>query len=638
MHSRTIALGILSLVHGFASSQQLAPLNTSGTIFLNGQSAGSYAEKAALTPNGVDSSLETTIIFNRLGSKVIYKVAGTFRQDQAGNLLAAHCEATSSQTSVLTDAEVKGDSLTIKVTSGDHVYSRMASLHGTLVGPEGYRRLLSLLSPSHTQETYQTFLCETGDIGTVSTKFLSTDDLSNPEGGTIGAVRVEQSMQGFPGAATLWLDHAGHMLKMKQDSPFGPMEMAESKNNAHQEEPIGATLPDESYEATLARSNIRIPNPREAEEVELRLTQRKPELGWPNFSDDNQKVIEEGPITLVVRITKPAVPDRSGPAATAGQAVIDLEPTPLLQSDDQHIATIAQQVTKGISDPWRAALALQKWTATNMTFDTGIAVAPASEVVKDRHGTCVGYSILLASLLRADHLPSRLKMGYVYDGGVWGGHAWVEVLLSGHWIPLDAAEYAPGPSDAARISAITMTGQSGGLEHIGELAKLYGNIDIQVLSFTVHGKRYSVPMDAKDSTVEGNTFRNPWLNVTVSKPPSMTFTHLSEHWPDTTILQMEGSGETIALNYSEADPELTLQAQANEFFTKHGISGVPQTVRWGNRVAIRNGSDQHSAIVTIADGTVWAVTATGDSAKAQLTDGLKNVNIGALRLSGDHKR
>lgn len=174
-----------------------------------------------------------------------------------------------------------------------------------------------------------------------------------------------------------------------------------------------------------------------------------------------------------------------------------------------------------------------------MTFDTGIAVVQASEAVKDRHGTCVGYSILLASLLRADHLPSRLKMGYVYDGGVWGGHARVEVFLSGHWISLDAADYAPGPSDAARISAITKTGQRGGLENIGELAKLYGNIDIQVLSFTVHCKRYEVPMDAKDSTVEGNTFRNPWLGVTVSKPRSMTFTHLSEHWPDSTILQME---------------------------------------------------------------------------------------------------
>jgi hypothetical protein len=637
MHSRTIvALGVLSLVHGFALSQQLSPLDTNGTIFLNGQSAGSYAEKVVLTPNGVDSSVQTTIVFNRLGSKVIYKVAGTYRQDQRGNLLAAHCEATSSQTPVLTDAEVKGDSLTIKVTSGDHVYSHMTSFHGTLVGPEGYRRLLSLLSPSHALETYETFLCETGDIGIVSTKFLSTEDLFTPEEGSIGAMRVEQSMQEFPGATTLWLDHAGHLLKMKQDSPFGPMEMAKSKTNAHQEEPIGATLPNESYEATLAHSNIRIPNPREAEEVELRLTQRKPELGWPDFSDENQKVMEKGPTTLVVRIIKPAAPDHAEPSTTAGHPPIDLEPTPLLQSDDQVIANIAQEVTKGISDPWRAALALQKWTAANMTFDTGIAVVPASEVVKDRHGTCVGYSILLASLLRADHLPSRLKMGYVYDGGVWGGHAWVEVLLSGHWIPLDSAEYAPGPSDAARLSAITVTGRNGGLENIGELAKLYGNIDIKVSSFTVHGKKYRVPVDAKDFTIEGNTFHNPWLGVTVMKAPSVAFTHLLEHWPDTTILMMEQRGEAVALNYSEADPNLTLQAQANEFFRKHGIAGIPETVPWGKNLALRNGSNQRSAIVTIADGAVWLVTATGDSAKAQLAAALKNVLIGAL--TGDRER
>jgi hypothetical protein len=84
------------------------------------------------------------------------------------------------------------------------------------------------------------------------------------------------------------------MLKMKQDSPFGPMEMTKSKANAHQ----APTVPTVTAKAGTFGGN-------------------KYTVGWPNCSDDN---------------------------------------------DDQHIATIAQQVTKGISDPWRAALALQKWT------------------------------------------------------------------------------------------------------------------------------------------------------------------------------------------------------------------------------------------------------------------------------------
>lgn len=72
---------------------------------------------------------------------------------------------------------------------------------------------------------------------------------------------------------------------------------------------------------------------------------------------------------------------------------------------------MAAEIAQEHTDPWSAALALQKWSSENMRFDPGIAVAPASEVVRDRLGTCMGYSILLASLARAAHVPARLKLG-----------------------------------------------------------------------------------------------------------------------------------------------------------------------------------------------------------------------------------
>ena len=43
-----------------------------------------------------------------------------------------------------------------------------------------------------------------------------------------------------------------------------------------------------------------------------------------------------------------------------------------------------------------------------MTFDLGIALAPSSEILRDRRGTCVGYATLLAALARSVGIPSRV--------------------------------------------------------------------------------------------------------------------------------------------------------------------------------------------------------------------------------------
>jgi transglutaminase-like putative cysteine protease len=64
---------------------------------------------------------------------------------------------------------------------------------------------------------------------------------------------------------------------------------------------------------------------------------------------------------------------------------------------------------------------------------------PASEVVRNRRGTCFGYAVLLASLARAAGIPSRFRMGFAYTHGVWGDHAWVEMLVGKQWVPMDAA-------------------------------------------------------------------------------------------------------------------------------------------------------------------------------------------------------
>ena len=63
----------------------------------------------------------------------------------------------------------------------------------------------------------------------------------------------------------------------------------------------------------------------------------------------------------------------------------------------------------------------------------------------------------------------------------------MEVVVGNDWIPIDAAAYFPGVTDAARFSAFTSSLEEGMSTGIGALAKLYGNI--QILEYTLKGRR-----------------------------------------------------------------------------------------------------------------------------------------------------
>src|SRR5690606_28462032 len=121
----------------------------------------------------------------------------------------------------------------------------------------------------------------------------------------------------------------------------------------------------------------------------------------------------------------------------------------------------------------------------NMSFDAGIALADSREVMRDLKGTCISYAMLSATLCKEVGLPARYLMGYVYVDGAWGGHAWTEVNIKGHWIPIDAA--VPNESsiaDAARFHMLQSSLKSG----VGELniagLQLFSNIDVEILEYS----------------------------------------------------------------------------------------------------------------------------------------------------------
>lgn len=68
------------------------------------------------------------------------------------------------------------------------------------------------------------------------------------------------------------------------------------------------------------------------------------------------------------------------------------------------------------------------------------AMATAAEVAKSKSGDCTEHAVLLAAMLRAANIPSRVAIGFVYSPQhqAFVGHMWTEAWLSEVWVPLDA--------------------------------------------------------------------------------------------------------------------------------------------------------------------------------------------------------
>jgi transglutaminase-like putative cysteine protease len=596
-------------------------------ILIGGQEAGVYREDTVYGAADVQDMVEQKIAVSRLGSSVEILSKEVSFQDSDGHLVRGHYEATSSKSTVTTDLVVEPHAIALQIHSGGRSYDRKLPLTGSLLGPEGVRLMLAKASSLSQALHYQTFTSALNDVMSVSLQPLSRETLMI-EGVDTQTRKWEMRASGIPTPWTLWVDDRGRTVRMLQDSPFGPIE-TERRYAVRSAQPAGATLPEDSYENTLAVANIRLPHPRELKSVTVEITRKKRNAGtdWPNLASETQSVLSKTPDRLVLLISQPQFP----PLPTSATFAADeyLRPNALLQSDDPEVLRTAMRISNGEPDPWKLAMALQKWTSENMHFDTGIAIVPASEVVRDRHGTCMGYSILLASLARAAKIPSRLKMGYVYDGGIWGGHAWVEVWIRGRWLAIDAAEYQPGIADAARIAVITATGDSGTIEGVGDLGSLYSKVNIRVLNYRLHDTVAVAPQQ-KDHVVRGDEYDNPWLGVRVHKQADAEFADLDAHWPSPAVVTVKKHGSTASLLYGRSVKDMAPSALEATLAQTLKFEDAPTFIQWDAAPAIRVRSGDKEEVLAVAGDAYWAIISAGPDSHALLNQLLRSTSIADL--------
>jgi hypothetical protein len=596
---------------------------------LGGAPTGTYHESSSPDGNGgVITSIASDLIFNRMGTKLEMKFTTRYHEDGQGHLMSVSSDQSSSQQGTHIEVQVGDGSLAVTTTTGGKSYRHDAAFTGTLLGPDGARHLLiSRLHAPGDSVAYQTFSPELSSVATITSTLVGNEDVVLGVR-TINGLKIEQTVDSIPGKSTLWIDHDGWLLRQVVPSPLGEIEALRDYGKQASEPPMGAALPEETFSRSIVKANIRLPEERLIEGIKLKLIHKRPELGWPELEADNQHVIEKTAnyAVLEVRRIEPQAA-ASRPVSSDRSSAPFLAPNALLQSDDTNIQAIAARVIGNERDVWRAAQALQRWTNDNMKFDLGIAIAPASEVARNRRGTCFGYSMLLGSLVRAAGIPSRLRMGYVYAGGIWGGHAWIEVRVGNSWIPIDGALYSPGAADAARFSFFTSALEDGTLGGLGALGQLFSNVDVRILQYTVDGKSVDVPEDAPPFTVSGDDYRNPWIGLSIQKPSSFKFGDLGAAWPQTDLVSMEGPhGESIKVkNLSASLP--TGKFDLRKEFAEDGIRGRSGSVIIAGHKGTLAASGQKAEAILVNHGNIWAITSTGPRAKQLLGQVLATVRL-----------
>ena len=514
-----------------------------------------YTFSMAGTPVGYVSEtmaggVTETVVFarlTRLGKSIEMRFATTAREKTSGELEELTYEALLSKQATRLSAKIEGEK--IRITAGEHERVIDRGPH-PLLGPAGVaRRTREKLAKEEDSIEYFVFSPELQNVVRVRRRVLAASERIACSGAA--AMKIEESLEGMPAPRILWTDSTAATVADEIPGPFGAMTSCRSTREAALA--ANGTLPADLYERTLARANVRLADAAAVDRIVLRITPRDPSIPLPDFRAHNQRV--DGNTVEIRRPAAPATAERERPGETMDEF---LAPNALVESSHPDIVKTAGEIADAEPDAYKAALALTRWVAGNMSMNAGIVMAPASELIRDRKATCVGYATLLAALARANGIPSRIAMGYVYYGGIWGGHAWTELRLDGRWLPFDAAVYAPGVASATRLAAGVSSFHDGGGALNAALAALFGRVEIETLAVEANG-RVTRTADLVPFRIAGATYVNPGLGLRVPAD-GWAIERADSTWPSTLVVAFRRGETIIELHQKQRYPSAAVEA------------------------------------------------------------------------------
>lgn len=447
---RIVPLALATMLPGIQTAAAAEETSTAvrednwDVLYLGNQRIG-YARSMTsdVTENGrkiTRTTTETKMTIKRFGQSLQFETLLIADETPDGNLLGFTQELRNPPASTTrTVGRIDGNQLTLETTVAGRTQKRTIDWNPEIKGSGFQEQMLQeLATRAGEQRRFKTFLPELNqvtDVRVVADNYQQVKLLDGKSHQLMKMTITQSALPTMPIRA--FVDREGEALRTETDF----LGMTLITYRVDREEALQAIAGGELDLAvsTLVRVGI-IRRAHQTTRAVYRIKTPGRDPSGHVMADDSQQVRQLDPETIELTVSAVAVPDRA-PVPRRETASEYLAATRFLQIDDPRVREHATRAAAGDIDPVKVAMRMERYVHEKLSkknFST--ALASAAEVAKNLEGDCTEHAVLLAALLRAKKIPSRVVVGLVYvtSGQSFGGHMWTEAFLNGRWVPLDA--------------------------------------------------------------------------------------------------------------------------------------------------------------------------------------------------------
>jgi Transglutaminase-like superfamily len=431
----------------------------------------------------VEIGTKSHLVITRFGERTEQDVLAETLETPEGEVVEFKTEVAFGPSPTIVTGRALGDEMEITVdTQGRHDTSRIRwssktggfraieqSLEARPMKP-GEKRSLQMLMP---------LLNQVADVELEARDFENTPLL----GIEARLLRID-GVTRFPGGniqSTQWTDDRGEVVKTRiaslgQESFRTTCELALAPGGTEKAFDLG-------FDAVV-KVDPPLKRPHQTRKVRYRveLADGNPAETFASGPTQSVRPLGDHAAEVTVRSVRPGDVQKRSEAAAVGREYTSANS--ILQIDDPRVQAMAREAKADAKDPVAVALALEGYVnrvVSEKNFSQGFATA--AEVAQSREGDCTEHAVLLAALLRARGIPSRVAIGLVYVGhaGGFGYHMWTEAYLNGQWVPLDAMMGQGGTSAAyLKLTDSSLDGPSAYSSFLA-VAGVLGQLKVSVL-------------------------------------------------------------------------------------------------------------------------------------------------------------
>src|SRR5919108_1438649 len=405
-----------------AGARTLAPGMHWYTIRMDGAPIGIGRSRLDTLPDGFEFFDETTLGIPALGrvqrARAVTRVelgrqldVRKFRfllESEIGQFTVSGAVETDSSVALVMDAGAGPQHSRMKVSERlllDGAFLlRMAASGALRVGNEFSARIFD--PSSMAERAMQVRVTQRGTIVVPDSARFAGGEWEATVLDTVPVFRVEQKFGGV--SIVNWVDEDGQIVRAESPLGFTIERTAyELAREAWQSGAAGELTSGYGalIEGTAISSNVDLDAVPARAQLAVRL--RGVDLGGFDLAGGRQQLRGD---TLIITRESAIAATYSLPYRGGGPPVAELAATPLIQSDDPGIVTVAQRAAAGSNDAAEVARRLNDWVYGKLRKDVTLSVPSALQVLETGRGDCNEHTVLYVALARlAKHCRRFLR-------------------------------------------------------------------------------------------------------------------------------------------------------------------------------------------------------------------------------------